>query len=55
MEALMNEALERINQQYGIRLTLEKARPGCVFPQVDVKGCLVRFNPKIRSFLTLLT
>ena len=53
MEALMNEALERINRQYGIRLMLEKARPGCVFPKVDVMGCFVRFNPKIRSFLTL--
>ena len=38
MEALMNEALERINRQYGIRLMLEKARPGCVFPKVDVMG-----------------
>ena len=53
MEALMNEALERINRQYGIRLMLEKARPGCVFPKVDIMGCFVRFNPKIRSFLTL--
>lgn len=53
MEELLNEALVRIKEQYGINFTLVKSRPGDVFPEINVGACQIKFNPKIVSFLTL--
>ncbi len=53
METLLKEALDRVEQQYDIRVSRVNSRPGSVLPQVDVRSSEIRFNPKLESFLTL--
>ena len=45
--------LERLRQDYRIRVTLVQSRPGRVFPQVDTLRCSIQFNPKLRGFAVL--
>lgn len=53
MESLMQEALYRVQQQYGMDLKLSKSRPGSVLPKIELQRGEVSFNPKLQSFLTL--
>ena len=53
METLLKEALDRVEQQYAVRMSRTNSRPGSVLPQVDVRSGEIRFNPKLESFLTL--
>lgn len=53
MESLMQEALNRVREQYGVDLKLSKSRPGSVLPKIELHSGEIRFNTKLQSFLTL--